>query len=357
MRLGWLGIAGMTAMGCMMDAASETELGSEQSAIINGTLDDADPAVVMLRSESGLYCTGALVSRTIVVTAAHCLDASGPMGVGFGIDGWSTPVTVSRQIPHPLWDGKYDSGHDVAVLVLASEVSNVTPLPLSGDASAARQGAVLRIVGYGDNTAPTNTGFGVKRQATLSASSTTSDLLIAVSDASGTQSCHGDSGGPALSTDAQGVERVVGVASYGYPNCQGGAFFTRLAAHADFLADYVEIEVPPAPPPPPPAAPDTVMPTVRLVTPSNGRVLLAGRRSIVFEALDDVGIANVALNWSHNGKVIQCAAPSAGWSCSVSGHRYTFSADIGSGLREFTVEASDQAGNIARSPRYALRFL
>lgn len=352
-RVGWLWLSVMTTTGCLMDAGSETDLGGEREAIINGTVDAADPAVVMVRTESGLYCTGTLVADSLVLTAAHCLDGSAQVGVGFGLDGWSTPAAVAQQIAHPLWNGDYNAGHDVALLVLASSVSGVTPIPLSGDWAAARPGDTLRIVGYGDDTAPTNTGFGTKRSASVTARSAANAGLIAVSEASGTQTCHGDSGGPALYTDAQGVERVVGVASFGYPNCQGGALFTRVADCADFLADYLEIEVSSVPPPPA----DTLAPTVRLVSPATGRTLLAGRRSIVFDAQDDTGLADVVLHWNYNGKAIKCSAPAAGWSCSVSGSNYTFTADIGSGAREFTVEAADGAGNLARSPRYALRFL
>jgi hypothetical protein len=356
-RYGWLALRLMTLTGCMADVADEALLGGQNDAIINGALDEADPAVVMMRTESGHSCTGTLVSPTVVVTAAHCLDAAAQAGVGFGIDGWSTPATVSQQIAHPLWDGSYDSGNDVAVLVLASAVTGVTPVELDGAPHSARAGQALRIVGYGHDTAPILSGFGLKRQATVTAASSTSDRFIAVGEEDGTQTCHGDSGGPAFFTAADGVERLVGVASFGYQSCQGGAFFTRLAAYADFLDDYVSMAVPPEPPPPPPPPPDTIAPTASLASPTNGRTVPSGRRSLVFEAQDNVGVADVVLNWAYNGKVIMCSAPSAGWSCTVSGNRFTFSADIGSGTRAFTVDAYDQAGNSTHSPRYSLRFL
>jgi V8-like Glu-specific endopeptidase len=349
-------MAFMTTTGCLGDAASEAELGTQKHAIIHGTVDEGDAAVLMIRTESGRACTGTLVSPRIVLTSAHCLDATAQAGVGFGIDGWSTPAQVMQQIPHPLWDGDFYAGHDVGLLVLASEITGVTPVSVSGDPNAALPGAALRIVGYGHDTAPTNTGFGVKREATVNAGSDSDDMMIQVAGDDGAQTCYGDSGGPAFYTDDEGTERLVGVASFGFANCQGGSYFTRVGAYADFLDDYVSIVAPPQTPPPPPP-PDSTPPTVSLKSPTNGRSVLAGKRSIVFEAMDNVGVADVALNWSYNGKVISCSAPSAGWTCRVSGNTYTFTAEIGRGTRTFTGDAVDQAGNHRLSPRYSLRFL
>jgi hypothetical protein len=355
-RIGWLSIIGMTTTGCIVDAASEAELGRGQEAIINGVLDEGDPAVVMLRDASSGYCTGTLISSSVVVTAAHCLDAIPATHVGFGVNGESTPVAVREQHKHPLWDGSYYSGHDVAVLLLASEVPGVAPVELGLDAGAAQVGDALRIIGYGHDTAPLNTGFGLKRQAAVSAGVGTDELFIEVKEADGTQTCFGDSGGPAMQVGDDGVERIVGVTSFGFQSCTGGGYFTRLAAWADFLADFVTVEEQPEPPPPPPPPPDTIAPTVSLVSPSNGRLLLAGTRSIVFEARDNVGVTDVVLNWMYNGKLVSCASPAPGWSCAVSGSRYTFTASIGSGTRHFDVRAHDAAGNSTQSPRYALRF-
>ena len=360
-RLSLCLMTGMTTTGCIADAPAgdesvEIELGSRQHAIIHGTLDEGDPAVAMIRTESGRFCTGTLVAKNIVLTAAHCLDSAVPAGVGFGVDGWSTPVGVTQQIAHPQWDGQYYSGHDVGVLVLANDITHVTPVPLSGDFGAACPGAALRIVGYGyDAAVPVKSGFGVKRQAEVVAGSATDDMLIQVNQPDGTQTCHGDSGGPAFYRDDQGVERVVGVASFGNENCQGGAYFTRLAPYADFLDDFVSIVVTPAPEPPEPPL-DTVAPTVSLVSPT-ARNVLAGKRSLVFEAQDNVGVADVVLHWSYNGKSIPCSAPIAGWTCTVSGNRYTFSAEIGKGTRSFSAEAFDEAGNITQTPGYSIRFL
>jgi hypothetical protein len=348
----WLATIGMTTTGCMLDAASETELDRGEAAIVNGVADQDDPAVVMLRSDSSGYCTGTLVSKTVVVTAAHCLDAIPAVAVGFGLYGETTPVAVKEQYVHPLWDGLFYSGHDVAVLVLASEVSDVTPVPLGLDPADAQVGEPLRIVGYGHDTAPTNTGFGTKRQARVTAGDDSDAFFLEVGEPDGTQACHGDSGGPALYVGDDGVERVVGVTSFGGDHCVGGGYYTRLSKYADFLGEFVPVTVLPEPETPP----DTIAPSASLVSPTSGRVVLSGRRSISFEATDNVAVTDVVLNWLYSGKAIRCANPEAGWTCSVSGTRYTFSADISSGTRAFSLMASDAAGNSVLTPRYSLHF-
>jgi hypothetical protein len=350
----WLFVLGMTTTGCALPADGETDLDRRDEAIINGVTDEGDPAVVMLHGATGPFCTGTLVSKTVVVTAAHCLDAMPATSVGFGLYGDKTPVQVKEQHAHPLWDGLFYSGHDVAVLVLASEVGDVAPVALGVDPAAAQAGESLRIIGFGHDTAPLNMGFGTKRQATVTAADETDAYFLEANEADGTQSCYGDSGGPALYTGTDGVERIVGVATFGGDNCQGGGFYTRLAKYADFLAEFVSGVTPPVEPPQPP--PDTLAPTASLVSPTNNRVILSGRRSITFDAQDNVGVADVELNWLYNGKIISCAAPIAGWTCTQNGTRYTFTADIGSGTRQFSLEAYDAAGNTVLTPRYSLRF-
>jgi secreted trypsin-like serine protease len=57
------------------------------------------------------------------------------------------------------------------------------------------------------------------------------------------QTCHGDSGGPALQTIG-GVETIVGVTSFGSDRsannvCFGGGFDTRVDDYAPFIAAHL----------------------------------------------------------------------------------------------------------------------
>ncbi len=357
-RVSWLSVVCVVATGCMGEiSSSEQDVDHVDSPVINGTTDSGDPAVVMLRATQGGYCTGTLVAPSVVITAAHCVDGITAKTVGFGLNGQSTPAAVRAQIAHPRWNGNaLEAGNDVAVLLLQYPVADVTPIPISTDVSEARAGDAVRIVGYGNNRTA-GTGFGTKRQASLRVVAPNSDdgdisqdKFVKVWDAStGTQTCNGDSGGPVFFSAADGREHVVGVTSFGYQGCEGGAFHTRVAAYTDFLDDYVSIDVTPPPPPPPPPPGDSVAPTISLVSPANNSTITAGQRSIVFDASDNVAVKDVTLTWSYNGKIVKCSAPAAGWTCNVNGSRYTFSANIGTGVRRFSAKAVDAAGNVGQT--------
>jgi hypothetical protein len=212
-------------------------------------------------------------------------------------------------------------------------------------------------VGFGNNRTA-GTGFGTKRQASLNAATisgsdgVSENYFIKVGNSAGTQTCNGDSGGPVFFVDDEGVERLVGVTSFGYTGCTGGAFHTRVAAYTDFLSDYIDIDGGNNPPP----GNDTQAPSISLVSPSNGSTVTAGQRSIVFDASDNVGVSDVTLNWAYNGKTVRCSAPASPWTCSKSGSRYTFSANIGTGTRNFTATATDTSGNTKSTSALSLTF-
>jgi hypothetical protein len=357
-RLCLLVMMGAALVGCLGAPDDPSVVDGAEKSVINGTVDNGDPAVVMLRSGRSGYCTGTLISPTIVLTAAHCVDGITATSVGFGLNGQSTPVAVRQQVFHPDWDpDDLGAGNDIAVLVLASAVSGVTPIPVATDTSLARAGNPVRIVGFGnnfDNGAGTASGFGTKRQASLAAlpiarrDGVSEDSFVKVGSADGTQTCNGDSGGPVFHTSG-GVERVAGVTSFGFVGCVGGSFHTRVAAHLDFLADFIDVNGGGAP------GNDTTAPTISLVSPANGSTLLSGRRAFVFNATDNVGVRDVTLQWQFNNTTVPCSAPPAGWTCSRSGNTFTFSARIGTGIRRFSATAVDQAGNAATG-NFALQF-
>jgi phosphatidylethanolamine-binding protein (PEBP) family uncharacterized protein len=94
------------------------------------------------------------------------------------------------------------------------------------------------MVGYGDNT-HSDTGAGVKRSATAPiVSRTSTDIHIGDSN---TQTCSGDSGGPAFQTIG-GLETIVGVTSFGTNRsatdiCYDGSFDTRVDVSSSFIGN------------------------------------------------------------------------------------------------------------------------
>jgi trypsin len=227
----------------------------QAQAVVGGTADDGDPAVVAFLAGGWPECTGTLIGSRTVLTAGHCANALGdsvPYEVAFGSDAAhpTRKLAVASQVLHPQYSGE-GKDYDFALLELASPADGVAPLPLStAPLTAADVGASIRHVGFGVSDPEQGTGRGTKRQVTYPI--TEVDPLVVWSGAVGQQTCNGDSGAPGLLTRA-GVERVAAVVSDG-PDCYDAGWDGRVDAVADWIVSTAaqwEPDAGPAPTPTP----------------------------------------------------------------------------------------------------------
>lgn len=239
---------------------SNAHMAKGSSPIIGGTVDSGHPKVVLLYNRvQGYLCTGTVIGPSVVLTAGHCTwnEAGSTEGtasefdvfggtdvVNAGYD-WKLGVTQIHTNPNynPTGFGVGDSG-----IVILDDIAPTGSMAwASSDQGQISVGAPFTAVGFGITGAGTNTS-GTKRTVALSVTALDANEFEFGSSTSNT--CSGDSGGPAI-MNLSGVDTVVGIVSYGDANCTqyGRDVRTDYAPTSTFIQQYADVTVTPTPGP------------------------------------------------------------------------------------------------------------
>ncbi|MBK9032212.1 MAG: trypsin-like serine protease [Myxococcales bacterium] len=231
---------------------------TQQAPIVGGTSTSVGqyPTTVAIELGGGL-CTGTLLTKDWILTAAHCVDPA-VLGVSQAqitastrvhfdtVNLRTTPgivVTASETIKHPQFNVNNLGMRDIGLIRLSTPVTDRVPVPINLVAGRAPVGIGVTMVGYGVTSRQATQSAGVERvveQTSVSCAfggQSDTDLLC-FNQTNGKGKCEGDSGGPSFATIA-GQQVQIGVTSFGDQNCAQFGADTRTDAETAFLLEHV----------------------------------------------------------------------------------------------------------------------
>jgi len=216
------------------------------------------------------FCGGSLISRTMVMTAAHCIQKSGSdlsldiVRLGAHNLGESAFEDVDDYVPrqviiHPQFkDNTSFPEHDLAIIVLQTEVAGVrmrkgvSPVCLPGPDTRLPAGSTVLVAGWG---ATSEGGLEADRLQEVTVEVTGQercravykelvgaeigeDILCAGLEEGGKDACQGDSGGPLVSGQG-GTFQLVGVVSSGLGCARRNVpgLYAGVASHMDWIEE------------------------------------------------------------------------------------------------------------------------
>ncbi len=237
-----------------MTGASPTIIGGQP---VQANDEIAQFVVGIAHPEYGVFCTGVLIQKNIVLTAAHCTDFVRSVQehvIVFGSDlegdfqlrtilggrttlNWPLLSTEELDNPQAEWG-------DLALLKFEGEApQGFSPAPILVNASQLIKDMNVDIFGYGLTSFNPHMETKKLMKATVKLSNpfyTSSEFLLEQYEGRG--ACRGDSGGPAFAR-INGKPFLIGITSRAARNdvelCTAGSIYSNVARQLNFIFETI----------------------------------------------------------------------------------------------------------------------
>lgn len=223
--------------------------GDFTAGIINGqTVQSSDPIakhLVAITDDKWENCTGTLIAKNLVLTAAHCETKGEAMYVAFGLE--VSEDNLNQVERHQVTNYRLIPGHekamgspnenwkDLMIVEFEGEApAGYTPAKFLDDDSVLQNGTMVTFAGYGVTNGHSQKGDGTLRKTQSPIKDTKFSDTEIQTDERRTGTCNIDSGGPAF-VQVNGELLYWGVTSRGAANCNKDGVYTRINAYRDWV--------------------------------------------------------------------------------------------------------------------------